>query len=90
MKTHTRNYLEGMKIPKTQFFEDMGIICEFCEERLAVDINHLQPRGMGGSKLRDTVENLIALCRLCHSNFEGRKLDREAMKEKHLKNIPHE
>ena len=88
MKTHTRNYLKGMRIPPTMYFEDMGIMCEWCEMKLAVDINHLDPRKAGGSKLRDNVEDLMAMCRDCHNEFEAGELDEEAVKAKHLKNIP--
>jgi predicted HNH restriction endonuclease len=88
MKNHTKVYLQGMRIPITMYFEDLGVMCEWCEMRLAVDINHLDPRKMGGSKLRDSVKDLMAMCRECHKDFEEGKLDEEAVREKHLKNIP--
>lgn len=60
MKKHVKNYLEhhGLKTCDT-------ICCEVCRE-VAVDIHHIEPKGMGGSKLKDNHENLIALCRVCH------------------------
>src|SRR5215472_344856 len=33
----------------------------------ANDVHHRKLKGMGGSKLLDTPENLISLCRYCHS-----------------------
>jgi 5-methylcytosine-specific restriction endonuclease McrA len=39
--------------------------CEVCGET-AVDIHHIRPKGMGGSKRADEPSNLIALCRSCH------------------------
>lgn len=87
MKTHTKNYFEGMKIPILERFEDMYVPCEACDAR-AVDINHLDPRKIGGSKLRDNIENIVALCRPCHLAFEAGQLDEEELKAKHFKNIP--
>lgn len=42
------------------------IPCEYCQMDQAVDIHHIEARGMGGTKKRDTIENLMALCRTCH------------------------
>jgi 5-methylcytosine-specific restriction endonuclease McrA len=54
--------------------------CEVCNNK-AVDIHHIQPRGMGGSKLRDTPENLIALCRACHHQADfGTGLSKEYLR----------
>jgi 5-methylcytosine-specific restriction endonuclease McrA len=60
MKNHTRVYLESRGLTEWDW-----IGCEVCG-RPASDIHHIQPRGMGGSKFRDTPDNLIALCRFCH------------------------
>ena len=88
MQNHTKVYLKGMKIPVTQYFEDMGIICEWCEASPGKDIHHLIGRRSGGSKIMDTIENLMALCRECHLAAEARTVDREELQAKHLKNIP--
>ena len=42
------------------------ILCESCGA-VAVDIHHIDRKGMGGSKLKDHISNLIALCRGCHT-----------------------
>jgi 5-methylcytosine-specific restriction endonuclease McrA len=63
MKPHTRIYLSGMGYDETDF-----IPCEVCESK-AVDIHHINARGMGGSKTADTLENLMALCRHCHDAY---------------------
>jgi 5-methylcytosine-specific restriction endonuclease McrA len=39
----------------------------------AVDINHIDCRGMGGSKTKDVIENLQALCRKCHIEYGDKK-----------------
>ena len=47
------------------FGEQDFIPCEICGTR-AVDIHHLERRGMGGSTTKDHIENLMALCRKHH------------------------
>ena len=69
MKKHTKIYLESRGFNKEDF-----IPCEICGGK-AVDIDHIKNRGMGGSKLLDTPDNLQALCRKCHlkkTNNENR------------------
>lgn len=49
---------------------DVGdfIPCEVCGAQ-AVDVHHIIARGMGGSKHRDTIDNLMAVCRECHIKY---------------------
>lgn len=44
--------------------------CELCGAP-AVDINHIEPRGMGGNPAcdKDEIENLIAVCRKHHEEY---------------------
>jgi hypothetical protein len=77
MKKHTKIYLEGMGYDPTDF-----IPCEVCGSK-AVDIHHIEARGMGGSKTADTIENLMALCRICHMKFGDIKSYKEMLQEKH-------
>ena len=44
------------------------IPCEVCNQR-ANDVHHIEARGMGGSKLKDNIENLMALCRKHHDKY---------------------
>jgi 5-methylcytosine-specific restriction endonuclease McrA len=63
------------------------ICCEVCNRR-AVDIHHIETRGMGGSKLMDTPENLMALCRECHHEADfGVELSKDFLKAVHLKKL---
>lgn len=79
MKNHTKVYLTEMGYEVTDF-----ISCEVCGKR-AVDIHHIQPRGMGGSKKLDTIDNLMALCRECHHEADfGTKLPKESLKAIHV------
>ena len=63
---------------------DDVIPCEVCS-KVAVDIHHINARGMGGSKTKDYIENLAALCRTCHNKAESSKEFNEIVKQKHLK-----
>ena len=63
MKNHTKVYLEYFDLSGQEFIQ-----CECCDKP-AVDIHHIQARGMGGSQQKDRIENLMALCRLCHIKY---------------------
>jgi hypothetical protein len=67
MKKHTRIYLDAMGYDQCDF-----IPCEVCGAR-AVDIHHIESRGMGGRKGADVIENLQALCRYCHTAYGDKK-----------------
>ena len=60
------------------------IPCEICGGE-AVDIHHIEARGMGGSKLKDTIPNLMALCRLHHEKYGDKKHHKEMLIQKHQK-----
>jgi len=78
MKKHTKIYLDYFGYDTSDF-----IPCEMCGSQ-SVDIHHIEPRGMGGSKTKDVIENLQALCRPCHMKYEGNKKDKEMLKVVHL------
>ena len=59
------------------------IPCEICEEK-AVDIAHIDARGMGGSKSKDVIENLMAKCRKHHDEYGDKKQFKEWLKTGHL------
>lgn len=81
MKPHVNKYFEYFGIDKGDF-----IACEVCGSS-AVDIHHLEPKGMGGSKTKDYIENLVALCRKHHEDCHDSKEFNEKAKEIHLKNL---
>ena len=58
------------------------IPCEICGNQ-AVDIHHIEARGQGGSKTKDTIENLMGLCRSCHIEYGDKKQHKEMLKVVH-------
>lgn len=66
MKKHTKIYLSAFGYDTTDF-----IPSEISNHR-AVDIHHIEPRGMGGTKEADRIENLMALTREEHIEYGDR------------------
>ena len=60
------------------------IPCEVCGNP-ATDIHHIDARGMGGSKEKDYIENLQALCRGCHIEYGDITDLKDMLKKIHLK-----
>jgi hypothetical protein len=58
------------------------IPCEVCKRR-AVDIHHIECRGMGGTNIPDDINNLMALCRDCHIKYGDKKEYIEFLKQTH-------
>ena len=75
MKKHTKIYMNYYNYDISDW-----IACEHCGTT-AVDIHHLSGRGIGGSKNKDFIENLIALCRRCHIKAETDKQFNNQLKE---------
>jgi hypothetical protein len=67
MKNHVKKYFEYFGYDTSDF-----IPCEVCGAK-SVDIHHVEARGQGGSKLKDNIENLMALCRKCHIEYGDKK-----------------
>lgn len=81
MKKHTKIYFQHFGYGIDDFIE-----CELCGAK-AVDIHHIDCRGMGGAEDKDTIENLMALCRKCHIVRGDIKNDIPFLKKIHLKKI---
>lgn len=81
MKKHTQIYLKAMGYDAHDW-----IPCEICHLQ-AVDIHHINSRGMGGTKQADTIDNLMAVCRKCHTIFGDRTDLKDWLKEIHQKTI---
>lgn len=63
-------------------------MCEIpnCNKR-ASDIHHIDCKGMGGSKNKDVIENLQALCREHHHELGDKKQHIEYLKKVHLNKL---
>lgn len=81
MKNHTRLYLNDMGYSTADV-----IPCEVCSAQ-AVDIHHIKARGMGGSQELDTIDNLMALCRKCHTEYGDVPNLRQLLADIHNKHI---
>jgi hypothetical protein len=77
MKKHTKIYFDYFGHGEQSF-----VPCEVCGMR-ANDIHHIEARGMGGSKEKDNIENLQALCRPCHINFGDKKQHMQFLRDIH-------
>ena len=77
MKAHTKIYLNHFGYDESSF-----IPCEICGKK-AVDIHHIEARGMGGSKEKDNINNLMALCREDHIQFGDIKIYKDYLKRIH-------
>ena len=77
MKKHTKLYFDYFGYTKECF-----VACEICGGR-AVDIHHIDCRGMGGSKDKDKIQNLMGMCRKHHLEFGDKKQHIEYLKEVH-------
>lgn len=81
MKNHTKIYMKYF-----DYVQDDVILCEHCK-KVAVDIHHIYNKGMGGSKNKDYIENLIALCRKCHTMAHNEEISKEELILIHAKNL---
>ena len=78
MKKHTKIYMKYHDYDISDW-----IACENCETT-AVDIHHIDARGIGGDPRghKNQIENLIALCRSCHIKAETNKEFNNFLREK--------
>jgi 5-methylcytosine-specific restriction endonuclease McrA len=56
--------------------------CEVCGAP-ATDIHHIYCKGMGGSKSKDVIENLMGLCRPCHIEYGDKKQHYDFLSSRH-------
>lgn len=59
---------------RKQVIERSGGRCEVCHslpDWRGMQIHHVSFKQMGGSKHKDTLDNLLALCAKCHSLKHG-------------------
>ena len=61
--------------------EDEYVQCALCQ-RQAVDIHHIDIKGMGGSQGKEHITNYIPLCRTCHTNAHAGLFCKDFLKAK--------
>lgn len=81
MKKHTELYLKVFGYDTSSY-----IPCECCNSK-AVDIHHIEARGMGGTKKPEDINNLMALCRNCHEKYGDKKQFKPYLYERHYKKL---
>lgn len=81
MKKYTKIYFQESGIDPYDY-----IPCECCSKQ-AVDIHHIDCKGMGGNPSgdKDVFENLMALCRECHEEYGDKKQYKDYLQEIHDK-----
>ncbi len=67
MMRHTKIYMNHFGYGEQDF-----IPCNVCNSR-AIDLHHIHGRGKG----KDVIENLIALCRTCHTKVHKHEISKE-------------
>ncbi len=77
MKKHTQIYMKYFGYHLSDWLP-----CEICGCQ-AVDLHHIEARGMGGTNTKDTIENLMALCRGHHVQFGDKKQHKEMLIQVH-------
>ena len=78
MRNYTKIYMDYFGYDLSDF-----ICCEICG-KVANDIHHIENKKSGGSKLKDNIENLMAICREEHVKFGDKKQYKDMLKEVHL------
>jgi len=80
MKSYTKTYLLYFGYDKSDW-----IGCEVCNAT-GTDIHHIIPRSLAKSKLNQ-IDNLVCLCRECHTRAEHDKAFNEEVKLIHRKKL---
>jgi 5-methylcytosine-specific restriction endonuclease McrA len=84
LQKYTKNYLEYFGYTVADF-----IPCECCGSQ-SHDFHHIVPRskfGKNNKEEQDRVENVMALCRLCHVRYGQNKRYNDFLQELHNKTI---
>jgi hypothetical protein len=78
MQKHTKIYFDYFGYDESDY-----ITCEACDKYRAVSVHHIERRGMGGSKTKDYIENLMAVCNDCHIRYGDKKQYKDWLRRVH-------
>lgn len=81
MKSYTRVYLDYFGYSENDY-----IMCEYCNRAKAVDIHHIYSRKRRPD-LVNNIENLMALCRECHTSYGDNNNYLNSLIDKHKEKI---
>ncbi len=81
MKRHTKIYLDHFHLTTAD-----PVVCEVFGA-IDNDIHHIESRGMCGSREKDVIENLMAVCRECHERYGDKKQHVTFLQEIHNGNL---
>lgn len=73
---HVKVYLDYFHIAYNETGPAEPILCENCKHKRGVDIHHINGRGEG----KDVIENLMALCRDCHTQAHNGGISKTDLK----------
>lgn len=59
---------KNKRIVNKKLLKDKKGVCQICGKKGATEKHHKQSRGSGGN---DTEENLIEVCRICHTKIHN-------------------
>lgn len=86
LKDYVIVWLKGMGFDPRFLNSDDRIPCEICGEQFH-DVHHIDRRGMGGSKKKYYVEQLMGLCRTEHTKYGDQKQYRSFLYWLHFLNM---
>lgn len=61
---------KNKRVVNKKLLKDKKGICEICGKRGQTEKHHKKSKGSGGN---DTEENLIEVCRICHTKIHNRR-----------------
>jgi hypothetical protein len=58
-------------LKRSVIYERYSGLCGDCWRRVPLQSHHIDPKRMGGSKVRDTEDNQTPTCQICHDARHG-------------------
>lgn len=74
MQKHKKIFVKSRNIGEQDVW-----LCEWCANAVCADVHHIDEKGMGGRAGADTEDNLIGLCRGCHTLAHNSLITKEEL-----------